>query len=88
MSKEDLYRSLEALQLEIKKLGDGQDDVKEGLSRLVADLEHQLENPEDTAHATSLLQNLPDHIEQFEVEHPRMTSILNHIMMTLSNMGI
>ena len=35
-----------------------------------------------------MLDSLRDHIEQFEVEHPRLTGALNRIMVSLSNIGI
>jgi hypothetical protein len=58
------------------------------LQALLADIEHRLDNPDDEARNASLLDELRKSVEQFEVEHPRATGIRNHIMVTLSNMGI
>ena len=35
-----------------------------------------------------LLDTVRDYIEQFEVEHPRLTGTLNRVMVALSNLGI
>ena len=46
------------------------------------------QNPDDAEHHASVIARLEDAISRFEVEHPRATGILNHIMVTLGNMGI
>jgi DNA repair exonuclease SbcCD ATPase subunit len=35
-----------------------------------------------------LIQNLKQEAEEFEVEHPRITELINNVMTSLSNLGI
>ncbi len=86
MDQEDLTQSLDRLRAEIAKLGDDDEPVKRRMKRLVADLERQIEADDDEDEA--LLESLSGYIEQFEVEHPRLTGALNRILVALSNIGI
>lgn len=86
--KNELHKSLEALQTELDKLEGSDEEIRDRAARLIVDIERQLENPEDTEQKDSLLEKIPKLIDQFEVEHPRITGIMNRIMMTLSDMGI
>ena len=86
--KNELQKSLQALQTELDKLEGTDEEIRNRAARLIVDIERQLENPDDTEHKDSLLEKIPKLIDQFEVEHPRITGIMNRIMMTLSDMGI
>jgi len=88
MSKEELRRSLERLRSEIDLIEENNHPARERLDRLVVDLEHQIENEDDLAHRATLLDGIPNLVDEFETNHPKVTGILNHIMVTLSNMGI
>lgn len=88
MSKEEIQKSLEQLRDAINKLQGKDEDNKVRVQRLISDLEHQLANPEDDEHKATVIDGLQNSIEHFESEHPDLTSVLNHIMVTLSNMGI
>ena len=88
MSKQDLQESLDRLHAEVDKLQAKDELLRQRLDRLISDVERQIEGPEDEQHAATLIGDLQKQIEQFETEHPRVTGILNHIMVTLSNMGI
>ncbi len=88
MHNEDLKRSLEQLRAEIRKLGDDEEPAKSRMRNLVADLERQLADAGDDEQHSQLIEKLRRHIEQFEVEHPRLTGVLNRIMVALSNLGI
>ena len=88
MNKAELHQSLEALRAEVDKLDAADDSARERLTYLIGDLDRQLENPDDVGHKEALREKIPDLVEQFEVEHPRTTEILNRIMMALSDMGI
>jgi predicted transcriptional regulator len=88
MSREEIRESLDQLRSEVEELESGDRHVKERVNELIDDLEHQLENPEDSAHKSNVIEGMRKATEQFEVEHPRVTNILNHIMVTLGNMGI
>lgn len=87
MNKDELHKSLEALQAEIDKLEEGSEN-KARIMTLIKALEAQVENPEDQTHKQSILQKIPHMVEQFEAEHPSITTTLNRIMMILSDMGI
>lgn len=88
MSTEELRKSLEQLRSEVGRLKGGNELIKQRVDRLISDLEHQLECPDDTGHRVTLIESLRKLTQQFEVDHPQVTGILNHIMVTLSNMGI
>jgi len=88
MNKDDLKKSLQSLQDELDKLNGSDETVKQRITHLIDEVELQLANPENTDQKDSLIEKLQYSIEQFEVEHPRITGIMNRIMMTLSDMGI
>ena len=88
MEREDLQESLEGLRSEIRKLGEDDEPIKSRMRGLVADLERQLDEDEDYDEPEHLIESARDYIEQFEVEHPRLTGMLNRVMVALSNLGI
>lgn len=88
MSTEDINQSIEALHTQIDQLETPDAAVKEKLLALITDVEKQLENPESETHKNATLQTLPTLIEQFESDHPRVTSTLSRLLNTLSSMGI
>ncbi len=85
---EKLQETLKALREEIDNLSIEEKESKARLEELVEKLELKLERPEDTIHHQSLTDGLSESLTYFEVSHPRITGVLNEIMMTLSNMGI
>jgi hypothetical protein len=87
MSKEKISASIELLRAEIANLKVEDTTAKARLDRLVAELESGLTEPEPASTAT-LNESVKELIEQFEVEHPRITGVLNDLMVTLSGMGI
>ena len=88
MSRHELHEPLERLQAEIEKLGEDDEAIKERMTQLVTDLEHRLGSAEEPEHEPQLIEGLRQNIERIEVEHPRLTGVLNQIMVELSNMGI
>ncbi len=88
MSKNELHEPLERLRAEIGKLGDEDEAIRQRMKRLVTDLERRLESSEQAEHEEHLVDGLRQNVERFEVEHPRLTAVLNQIMVQLSNMGI
>jgi hypothetical protein len=85
---EDLRQSLNALKAELDRLDSADPDKRATLERLIDDIEHKLQHPDQGETSGSLIERAKESIEHFEVSHPRATAILNDIMMTLSNMGI
>ncbi len=88
MSKSELHEPLERLRTEIGKLGDEDEAIRQRMKRLVTDLERRLESSEEAEQEAHLVDGLRQNVERFEVEHPRLTAVLNQIMVELSNMGI
>ena len=88
MSQEEIGKSIQALHNEIDQLADTDVAAKEKLLALIHEVETQLENPQakDTHHKT--VQKLPNLIEQFEAEHPKVTANLSRLLNTLSGMGV
>ena len=93
MSKEELRRSLDALEAELANVS-AETSVKARITHLIEDIERQIGEPESSEHHLGFehgemaQQKLPTLIEQFEADHPRVTENLNSLMVTLSGMGI
>lgn len=85
---EQLETIVAALRAEVTKLSDLDPTSKQKLEELVQNLEVKLESPDDLDHHDSVTESLSDVLTHFEVSHPRLTGILNDVMMALSNMGI
>ena len=76
-----LYIKLEALKAE------GTDTNE--LAHIVTEISYQIEQHKtEIATDVSLINNLQAKIEKVEAEHPKVTRILNDIMMKLSSIGI
>lgn len=84
MSREQLRDLLSRLRAELATLDAGDDGAQTRLRRLLDDIEGQLADNDNDG----LTSDLKRRIETFEVEHPRVTAILNDVMVTLSNLGI
>ncbi len=88
MNRGELHEPIERLRAEIRKLGEDDEAIKQRMKRLLADLERKLESSEEPEHEPHLGESLRENIERFEAEHPRLTGVLNQLMIELSNMGI
>jgi hypothetical protein len=88
MSEQQLNEALEELRREIDNLQLGDQAAKERLSGLVENIEQRLNPDLDPGERPDLILEMKDVITQFEVAHPRITGIVNDIMMALSNLGI
>lgn len=87
MTEQNINDALQQLRNEIDKLHLDDRDVKDRLNQLVESIEGSMGGvPLEPDH--DLVEELKDVISQFEVEHPRITGIVNELMMTLSNLGI
>lgn len=87
MSKAKIAASIKSLRAEIDKLEVEDLAAKTRLDALVVELERQLDKPQG-ASAVGLEDSVKELVDQFEVAHPRITGILNDLMVTLSGMGI
>lgn len=88
MADKALKEGLERLRAELEALDAREEATRRRLEGLIGDLEHKLEHPDDEEHHHNLVDRMREAAEEFGVEHPRAAGILNHIMMTLSNLGI
>ncbi len=88
MSTQELQSLVERLRAEREALEGDFGPHHERLDALAADLEHRLEHPREDNQDEDLLERLREGVEHFEVEHPRVTGILNDLMVALSSMGI
>lgn len=87
MSHSELKRSLERLQAEIEDLKSISGTEKKELETIVRNITRALEEDRETD-ATDLQEKMNSAIVRLEASHPRLTAVLNDIMVTLSNMGI
>jgi len=83
-----LKESFEKLRAEVDRLDPGDEAGKARLDALLSDLERKLADPGDVEHHRTLTAHVKEAIDTLGVEYPGTTAILNHIMVTLSNMGI
>ncbi len=79
---EKTKHGLKELQNELKQINS--EDPK--LQKLAGDIDAALEQPGDVPHA--LVHSLQHTAEEFEVNHPQLTAIINNIMNSLSGLGI
>lgn len=84
-NKRKLDDSLKRLRSELES---ADESTRKRIEALVERVERQLAGGEGKQSRHSLLQELEEEIMHFEVEHPRLTAIVNDIMVALSNMGI
>ncbi|MGX2040957.1 DUF4404 family protein [Methylocaldum sp. MU1018] len=87
MTEKEISEALFNLRTEIEHLKTSDPEVRARLETLLSDLERQLEASEDE-YRLHLVDDMKEAISQFEVEHPRVTGILNDLMVALSNLGI
>ena len=87
MSQEELQQLLNKLRVELNSLDINSDEYHK-VNSVIASIENQIEEIEEQQSKSTLKEDLQKYIEKFEVEHPRITGILNDIMVKLGNMGI
>ena len=85
MSRAQLEHLLVRLRDELDVLERDGNPPHPRLRELIEDVRRQLDQPDDGGR---LVADLKRRIDAFEVEHPRLTNILNDLMVTLSNLGI
>lgn len=88
MTEKEINAALGDLRKEIEQLEVDDQATKARLSTLVENIEQRLESSESDEEHHDLVEEMKDAVTQFEVEHPRITGIINDLMMTLSNAGI
>jgi biopolymer transport protein ExbB/TolQ len=84
--KNQLNEALQALRDEIDNLNTDE-SRKQSLNALADQVEQQFDDSSNSENQ-GLIESLEETISEFEVEHPALTSIINRLLVTLSNMGI
>jgi uncharacterized coiled-coil DUF342 family protein len=84
--KNQLNEALQALRDEINNLNTDE-SRKQSLNTLADQVEQQFDDSSNSGNQ-GLIESLEETISEFEVEHPALTSIINRLLVTLSNMGI
>ncbi len=85
MPKTKVKQLVDELQHEMDQVDSLPSDKKEKLEGLIDSIEAGLEDESLTA---DLNESLSETVTEFEASHPRLTAIINDIMVTLSNLGI
>lgn len=88
MTEQKINDALAQLRKEIERLEIGNRAAKERLTSLVESIEERVEASGGGEEHQYLVDEMKDAITHFEVEHPRITGIINDLMMTLSSAGI
>ncbi|MGO9110060.1 MAG: DUF4404 family protein [Thermoguttaceae bacterium] len=88
MQQENLQKTLEQLRCELSTLGPEAAPVKDHVNSLINDLEQQLQDLDKAEHRETIRGRLVALVEQFEREHPSITSLLDRIITFLANMGV
>ncbi|MGE3772771.1 MAG: DUF4404 family protein [Gammaproteobacteria bacterium] len=83
MRESELETLVTQLREEVAKAKAGAPGALTQLDPLLAELEQALHAP-----APGLRERIETQIREFEVEHPRLTGILNDVMTSLGNLGI
>lgn len=88
MTDKNIDQALTELRTHIDQLAASNAATRQKLQNLLSDLEANFHSLEGSEHHVHLIRDLKETISEFEVEHPRLTGILNDIMVALSNLGI
>lgn len=88
MTEKNVSQALAELRSQIDQLAASDSAARIRLESLISDIEDNVHLLESGEHQVHLIGDLREAISEFEVEHPRLTGILNDIMVALSNLGI
>jgi len=88
MNTDELQKTVRELHAEIEKLDAADEETRQRLFAIIAELEKKLEHPEDVDQHLALVEEVKVALEKFETEHPTAAGILNQLMLYLGNMGI
>ncbi len=88
MSEQKIQECLEGLRTELNQLQGEDQQIQERVNGLIAEVEQQLLEDEHRRQNPTLMESINNTIEQYKVEHPAVTGILNQIMMSLANIGV
>ena len=87
MEEKDLTSLLNQLRAELKNTKTVDEQGRDLLRDLEADIHNLLKSPDDDSD-DSVLERLQDSIDYFEATHPRLTTALSQLLNALNNAGI
>jgi len=91
MDKKQFHHNLKVLHQELSSVKQADPDSMQLIKQIHSDIDAVLneQNHSDKKQKQkSLLKQLQDSSEYFEVSHPRLTNVVNNIISTLNNLGI
>jgi ADP-heptose:LPS heptosyltransferase len=89
MPKNELKKQIEELKIEKEKLDENSDLRIIHLKGIIQDVELKIiDSDESQPETKSIIEQIEETVKKYEVEHPKITKILNKMMNILSNMGI
>jgi uncharacterized membrane protein len=88
MDKNQLSESLKELQAALRSTTSISKQDRMRLERLEANIQKRLEREEEAEDDETLVDELVDEIQEFEVSHPQITLALGHLMDILSQSGV
>ena len=88
MPRAELEKLLASLRAESAHLEETDPASVGSIQGLIAELEKELQESESGSSAGGLPDLVQQELERFEASHPRITGILNDILVKLSGMGI
>ena len=83
MDRTELLSHAEQLRREADSVEDMDEATRARVGELIEQIEHQIANPDDSAHREGLAEKMQGAVEHFETEHPTLTDTLNRIMVAL-----
>ena len=88
MPKEELYRTLQELRLELDKVHFENELSRETVSKSVATLEEKLRQESLMSGDEFIVSELKEALQHFEENHPQITDLVGRISDLLSKIGI
>jgi conjugal transfer/entry exclusion protein len=90
MENSDLRDTLEKLHQELEQTENLDDESRQGLQHLMADIQAALDRkePSSAEEDESFGDQLTEAIQQYEISHPSLTATLQHALDILSGAGI
>jgi len=90
MNDPELLEELEKLRWELEQTENLDDEARQRLLRIIADIQalREREEPLLTEHVQSFGDQLTDSIQRYEVSHPALTAVMQRLLEILSRAGI
>ena len=87
MTISEITDTIKALKQESKKINADDNESTETIKEIIEKLEQQLKSPTIEDHR-SLSDQLKNSVSSFEYQHPKITAIVNDLMVKLAGLGV